>query len=458
LPLVVATPAAASTGLDGQSLSLVWAVPFAGMLASIALGPRFAAQFWDPHYGKAAAFWAALTVVPLAVVLGLRSAGEALFGVLALDYLPFILMLFALYTAAGGLHIGGRHRGTPAANTMLLAIGAVAANLIGSIGAAMVLIRPLLRANADRRGSAHVMIFFIFIVGNIGGALSPLGNPPLFLGFLHGVGFFWFVEHLWLPTLLSLALLLGLFYLLDAYQFRREEREAQPASPQPLLRISGGINLLLIGIAIAAIIMSALWHPAISLDVLGTRLELQNLLRDALMLAVGLASLHLTKHATRAANGFEWHPLIEVAALFAGIFVTIVPVMAMLEAGSAGPFHPLVALVSHPDGSPNNAAYFWLTGLLSSFLDNAPTYLVFFEIAGGNAVHLMDTVPTTLAAISLGAAYMGAVTYIGNAPNFMIYAISRHAGVKMPGFFAYLLWSGSILLPLFALLTIVFFR
>lgn len=197
LPLVIATPAAASTGLDGQSLSLVWAIPFAGMLASIALGPRFAAQFWDPHYGKAAVFWAALALVPLAIVFGPRAAGEALFNVLALDYLPFILMLFALYTACGGLHIGGRLQGTPAVNTAFLAAGALAANLIGSIGAAMVLIRPLLRANAGRRSCAHVMVFFIFIVGNIGGALSPLGNPPLFLGFLHGIDFFWFAQHLW---------------------------------------------------------------------------------------------------------------------------------------------------------------------------------------------------------------------------------------------------------------------
>lgn len=455
LTLLTATPALAATPLDGASLSFVWAIPFAGMLLSIALGPRFAAQFWDPHYGKAAAFWAALVMVPLAIVYGPRTAGEALFHSLALDYLPFILMLFALYTTAGGLHVGGRLRASPASNSALLALGAVAASLIGTTGASMLLIRPLLHANAGRRRNAHVVIFFIFLVANIGGALSPLGNPPLFLGFLHGIGFFWFVTHLWRQTLLSLGLLLALFYIVDLYFFRREEVVASPGAP---LRISGRVNLLLIGVAIGAIIMSAIWRPGLGIDVFGTRIELQNLLREALMIAAGLASLRLTSRATRAANGFEWHPIVEVATLFAGIFITIVPVMAMLEAGAAGPFRPLIGLITHSDGSPDNIAYFWVTGLLSSFLDNAPSYLVFFELAGGDPARLMGPLATVLTAISLGAACMGAVTYVGNAPNFMIYAIARRAGVKMPGFFGYLLWSGAILAPLFLLLTIVFFK
>ena len=457
-PILFVTPAFAATGLDGHSLSLLWAIPFGGMLASIALGPRFAAQLWDPHYGKAAFFWAMLALIPLAITFGPRATGEALFNVITLDYLPFILMLFALYTTSGGLHIAGRFQTSPAINTGLLAAGALAANLIGSIGAAMVLIRPLLRANATRRGNAHVMIFFIFIVGNIGAALSPLGNPPLFLGFLRGVDFFWFAANLWRPTLLSLALLLGVFYLFDAYFFRREEQHAEARVTPSALRISGGVNLALIGVAIAAIVMSAVWRPGISIDILGTRLELQNLLREGLMLAVGLVSLRLTSKATHVANGFEWHPLVEVAALFAGIFITILPVMAMLQVGAAGPLHPLIAIVTRADGSPDNPAYFWMTGLLSSFLDNAPAYLVFFQVAGGDPAQLMGPLATTLAALSFGAASMGAMTYIGNAPNFMIYAMARRAGVKMPGFFAFLVWSAAILLPLFGLLTLLFFR
>ncbi|HWG04098.1 MAG TPA: sodium:proton antiporter, partial [Beijerinckiaceae bacterium] len=353
-PILFVTPAFAATGLDGRSLSLVWAIPFAGMLASIALGPRFAAQFWDPHYGKAAFFWAVLVVIPLAVVFGPHATGEAMFQVLALDYLPFILMLFALYTTAGGFHIGGRLTGTPAINVAFLLVGALAANLIGTIGASMVLIRPLLRANASRQHVAHVMIFFIFIVGNIGGALSPLGNAPLFFGFLQGIDFFWFATHLWRQALLLVALLLGIFFLLDIYLFGREHKLIDQTQPGARLRISGGINLMLIAVAIAAITMSALWHPGVSIDILGTKLELQNMLREATMLAVGFASLGLTGKSVRTANGFDWHPLFEVAALFAGIFVTIVPVMAMLEAGASGPFAPLFALVGRADGTPND--------------------------------------------------------------------------------------------------------
>lgn len=203
--------------------------------------------------------------------------------------------------------------------------------------------------------------------------------------------------------------------------------------------------------------MSGSWKPGISFTVLGTPVELQNLLRDLILVIVTFASLMLSKAEHRKANDFKWGPIEEVAILFAGIFICIVPVMAMLQAGTNGPFAPLVALVTHADGTPNNVAYFWLTGILSSFLDNAPTYLVFFELAGGDAKTLMTSGAATLAAISAGAVFMGANTYIGNAPNFMVYAIARDAGVKMPSFFAYILWSGAVLIPVFLLMTWVFF-
>ena len=235
----------------------------------------------------------------------------------------------------------------------------------------------------------------------------------------------------------------------------KARRDPTPDSP---VKLHGLGNLALIGVIILAILMSAAWKPGVAFTVMGTPVEWQNLARDGIFVLVTLASLALTKKEFRERNGFTWGPILEVAKLFAGIFITMIPVLAMLKAGKDGAFAPLVALVTHPDGSPNNAAYFWMTGILSSFLDNAPTYLVFFELAGGDPATLMTKGAMTLAAVSLGAVFMGANSYIGNAPNFMVYAIARDGGVKMPSFFGYMLWSGAFLIPCFVLVTFIFFR
>jgi Na+/H+ antiporter NhaD/arsenite permease-like protein len=352
----------------------------------------------------------------------------------------------------------GNLHGSPALNTGLLALGTVMASVIGTTGAAMILIRPLLRANENRRHNVHVVVFFIFLVANIGGSLTPIGDPPLFLGFLRGVEFTWTLTHLWSQTLFSSVILLGLFFLIDSWLYRKEGIVAPDPTPDSRIVVTGYVNLVLIAVAIGGIILSGAWKPGISFEILGTQLHLQNLMREAIMIGVTFASLALTQKADRALNGFEWGPIEEVAKLFAAIFITIVPVMAMLAAGRNGAFAPLVALVTDANGAPNNIAYFWLTGVLSSFLDNAPTYLVFFELAGGNAQVLMREMAGTLVAISLGAVYMGANTYIGNAPNFMVYAIARRAGVNMPSFFGYMLWSGAILIPLFLAVSMLFLK
>jgi Na+/H+ antiporter NhaD/arsenite permease-like protein len=449
--------AAAAAELDGRALGFLWALPFIGVLLSIALFPLLAIHFWEHHQGKIAAFWAALVLVPMALVYGPITAVSALVHTALLEYIPFILLLLALFTVAGGIVIRGNIHGAPLANSVLLLIGAVLASFIGTTGASMVMIRPVMRANDDRRHNAHVVVFFIFLVSNIGGSLTPLGDPPLFLGFLRGVDFFWTTTHLLSETLFIGALVLAVFFALDTYIYKKEGRIRPDPTPDKEIRISGGINFVLIAVIIAAILMSA------SIDlgrftVFGTEVEFANALRDGIMVVVTLASLALTPKSERAANTFSWGPIQEVAKLFAGIFVTIIPVLAMLAAGREGAFAPLVALVSNPDGSPSNAAYFWLTGGLSSFLDNAPTYLVFFQLAGGDPAQLMTTGALTLAAISAGAVFMGANSYIGNAPNFMVYAIAREGGVKMPSFFGYMLWSGAVLIPIFVLATLVFFR
>ncbi|HEX7882051.1 MAG TPA: sodium:proton antiporter, partial [Afipia sp.] len=297
-------------------------------------------------------------------------------------------------------------------------------------------------------------------VANIGGALSPLGDPPLFIGFLKGVDFFWTTKHLWQETLFVGGVVLAIFMVIDVYLHHREGRFAQKKDPTPVapLKLHGKINLVLIAVVIAAILMSAQWKPGVTFLVAGVELQLQDLLRDIIFIVVAIASMMWTKKSDRKANGFSWGPIHEVAILFAGIFICIVPVMAMLQAGTQGPFAALLGLVTHADGSNNAAAYFWLTGILSSFLDNAPTYLVFFQLAGGDPQVLMTAKAATLAAISSGAVYMGANTYIGNAPNFMVYAIARQADVKMPSFFGFMVWSMLVLIPTFVLTTFLFFR
>jgi Na+/H+ antiporter NhaD/arsenite permease-like protein len=454
-------PAFAAQGLDGASLSWWVGAPFAGLLASIALGPVFVNRLWHLHYEKAAIVWALAALVLLGTTQGVAPMLAAVVHNMLLDYVPFILILFALYTAAGGVVVRGLQQATPAGNALILAVGTLAASFIGTTGASMILIRPLLRANAGRPQRTHVVIFFIFLVSNIGGALSPLGDPPLFFGFLHGIDFFWPLRHLWRETLFTSLTVLGIFFFLDSFFFRREKmgppRPAKPAVALQRFEIAGMANMALILMAVGAIILSAVWHPGIGVDLLGTRIELQALVRDGLMLFIGFVSLSVTAKDLRHANGFNWDPLREVAILFAAIFICIIPVTAMLSAHENGPFAPIIGWLSHADGAANEKAYFWATGLLSGLLDNAPTYLVFFGLAGGDAAELMGRSGRTLAAISLGAVYMGALTYVGNAPNFMIYAMARRARVPMPGFFGYMLWSGIVLVPIFIAATFLFF-
>jgi Na+/H+ antiporter NhaD/arsenite permease-like protein len=442
--------------LAGAHISLLETLPFAGLLLSIALGPIFARRLWHVHYGWAAAAWAILALALLISTEGFAPTWAALSHTIFAEYLPFILMLFALYTAAGGIVVSDFDRATPLTNTVLLALGALAASIIGTTGASMILIRPLLQANAKRQHQVHVVVFFIFLVANIGGVLTPLGDPPLFFGFLRGVDFFWPLRTLWPAWLFACLVLLALFYTIDVYFDRREHKD----HPKPAfdLSVRGLPNLVLIVAVVLVIVLSAGWHPGIAFGALGVRFELQNFLCDAALAAIGLVSLAITPKADRDANHFSWAPLEEVAKLFAAIFICIIPVMAMLEAHAQGPFAPVIALLSHADGRPNDIAYFWATGLLSSVLDNAPTYLVFFGLAGSDPTTLMGPLAKTLAAISLGAVFMGALTYIGNAPNFMVYAMARRARVNMPGFFGYMAWSCAILLPLFILVTLLFLR
>ena len=453
-------PALASAAeLDGAALSLWWGVPFAGVLLSIAVMPLLAPIFWHHHFGKVTAAWSLAFLLPFALVFGPGLATASFVHALLAEYIPFVILLTALFTVAGGIYIRGNLHGTPALNTTILAIGAVLASFMGTTGASMLLIRPLIRANDNRKHTAHVVVFFIFIVSNAGGSLTPLGDPPLFLGFLKGVDFFWTVKHIFPETLFLLAVLLTLFFVLDSWYYRRRE-EVLPRDPTPDTRgigFDGKVNFALLGVVIALVLLSGFWKSPVSFNIAGTDVGLPGIARDVGLVVVALLSLAFTPRKVHEDNQFGWGPMQEVAKLFAGIFLTIVPVIAMLKAGVNGPFGAIVSAVTRPDGSPDPAMYFWATGILSSFLDNAPTYLVFFNTAGGDPAVLMTAMAPTLAAISAGAVFMGANTYIGNAPNLMVKAIAEDRGVNMPSFFCYMLWSVGILVPLFVLMTFIWF-
>lgn len=463
LPALAAllTPAAAfASEMHGSDFSLLWAIPFAGILLSIAVCPLLAADFWGKHFGKVSFGWAALTIVPLALCFGFENGAIALNEAIVGDFLPFILFVGALFVVAGGIHIKGNFSGRPLGNLAFLLSGAVLANIMGTTGAAMLLIRPLLNATEHRKHRMHTFIFFIFIVANIGGSLTPLGDPPLFMGFLRGVDFFWTAQHALLPMATSLAILSVIYLALDSYFWKKEHPASTPEQAAKLggksIQISGGINFLLLAVVIGAVLMSGIWKSDLEISFLGVTLTGQGMARDLTFLACAVVSMLVTPKAVREKNQFSWGPILEVAKLFAGIFVCMVPVLAMLKAGHEGAFAPLVAMVTNADGSFNNSMFFWMTGALSSFLDNTPTYLAFFNLAGGDPAMLMGEGAKTLLAISIGAVFMGANTYIGNAPNFMVLSIAQSRGVKMPSFFGYMAWSICILIPTFILVDVIY--
>ena len=543
-------------GVDGGGLSVWWVLPFAGMLLSIALGPLVAAHFWHGNYGKVAAGWIVIFAVPFLIAY----KGDAFYEILhivLLDYVPFIILLGALFTAAGGICLKGSLRGSPMVNTAILFIGTVLVSWMGTTGAAMLLIRPILRANAWRKNRVHVVVFFIFLVANIGGSLTPLGDPPLFLGFLKGVEFFWTMKLLPVMAPVSIALLI-IFFIVDTLLFRKEG-EAPDDDEKVPLKLEGGLNFVMVACIIGAILFSkhlgdskfkdetvaAEMDPKIEaaetvmkekktalvdyvkanegqtfdesnkayhdirvehldsiaavnqlratkshdeakgVPIFGVTVPFSNLVRDGLLILIAIISLRITPmyrvekddHGheipaegeedsnVRAANGFTWEPILEVAKLFIAIFICMIPALLILKAGVHGGLKNIILMVQNSTNDPINMMYFWLTSILSSFLDNAPTYVVFFNTAGGDPTTLMGTggmfdldVGTTLLAISCGAVFMGANTYIGNAPNFMVKAIAEENGVKMPSFFGYMAWSAAILIPVFIVVSLFYFK
>lgn len=443
--------------IDAKNLSLLWIIPFLGILLSIALFPLLAPHFWHHHYGKISLFWWIIFMIVFTSNFGISTSAFYFFEVYLLEFIPFITLLLALFTVAGGIQIKGDLAGTPKVNTVMLLIGGLLASLMGTTGAAMVLIRPILRANEWRKNRVHIVVFVIFIVANVGGGLTPIGDPPLFLGFLKGIDFFWTVKYMLGPVTFVTVVLLVIFFIMDTYYYRKEKNRPEKTEGVEKLSIAGKSNILLIPCVIGAVLASSIdMGTAFTLHYV--EVPLASIVQVSLLLLITLISLKITDDSIRKGNGFSWEPINEVAKLFATIFMTMVTPIAMLKAGTNGPMGMIIKSVADSSGNFINANFFWATGILSSFLDNAPTYVVFFNTAGGNPADLMGVHAGTLLAISAGAVLMGANTYIGNAPNFMTKAIAEENGVAMPSFFGYLFkYSIPILIPVFILVTFIFF-
>ncbi|MGD8368055.1 MAG: sodium:proton antiporter [Desulfobacterales bacterium] len=444
----------------GELLPLWSCIPFACMLLSIALFPLFLPEFWHHHFGKVSAFWAASLGLPFVYVFRGTAVYEIVHIILA-DYVPFIILLWSLYTVSGGILLRGSLRGSPAVNALMLLIGTILASWMGTTGAAMLMIRPFLRANSYRKSRTFMVVFFIFLVANVGGSLTPLGDPPLFLGFLHGVSFFWTL-HILPHMLVAVAFLLALYLAFDIYFYRKEKDQLPPEDgPGEPIRLEGIYNFLFLGGIVGSVLMSGVvdWGHV---TVFGVHRAVQDWVRDGLLVLMGILSLVFTPYRIREDNEFTWFPILEVAYLFIGIFITMIPCLLILKAGSKGALAVLINAVKEP------YHYFWITGALSSFLDNAPTYLTFFNTALGSfypgmtepqAVPLLMTNNVLyLEAISAGAVFFGSFSYIGNAPNFMVRSIAEEAGTPMPSFFGYIFkFSVPLLLPCFLLVTAIFF-
>lgn len=444
--------------LDGPSLGLAWGIPFFGLLLTIALAQTLWPAGWSRHYGKLTLLWIVVSVLPLILRFG-GAGGVALANLLLLDYAPFVVSIGALYVISGGIHIRSRMSGHPVENAILFALGTVAGGIIGTPGATLLFLPVVMRANRWRRYRAHSLLFLIFLICNIGGAFSPMG-PPLLIGYLRGVSFLWTLHMMAAPTLFVSGLLVALYVALDSLLLYPREDPAARAQHREVhnaLGLEGLANLPLLAGAIILQIACGVWSSPVAFPLGVAVLPLPDAVRLIGLVLLAAASLALTPRRVRAENRFEWGPIAEVAIVFAGIFACILPLLAILEAGSGGAMAGLLHLVTGHDGQPINWAYFTATGALSSVLDNAPTFLLFFNAAGGDPHVLMGPQAATLMAMSAGAAFWGGLTYVGNAPNLMVRSIAEQQGVRMPTFVAYAFWASLVLLPAFALTALVFF-
>jgi Na+/H+ antiporter NhaD/arsenite permease-like protein len=416
---------------------LAQAIPFAGILLSFAILPGLAPRLWHRRMAWIIGGWVVLGVILQTVSFGLVGAVASLWQTMFADFLPFIILLLALYALGGGIAIKGGPWGRPGGNLLLLIIGTALSSIMGTIGASLLLIHPLLAANGHRYEKRHLVLAFIILVGNCGGALSPLGDPPLLVGFLRGVPFSWPAVHLWQPLLVLTVPVLLLCYSFDLYFARRE---ARPKAKK--LRVRGFTNIAMLIVLMFAIPLEGVWHPG-DVKFLYAHLPGEHLAVMGLeVLCIGISEA-MTPPAVRTQNRFAWGAMREIVILFFAIFMTIPPVFQLLQAANI---------------APNPLSWFWASGIASAILDAAPTYLMFFEAAGGHAAALSAPRSHLLTAIAAGSVFFGPVTYLGNAPNLMIREIASRRAVKMPGFFTFSAVMIVVLLPIYILMSALFFR
>ncbi len=444
--------------------SFLLCIPFAGLLLCIAVMPLIKPEWWEKNQALAVILWSLLFIIPSVVLNGAGETTETVLDCIVNDYLTFIVLLFGLFCVSGNITLEGNLAGSPGVNAVFLAFGTLLSSCIGTTGASMLLVRPLIKMNSWRKNKAQIMIFFIFMISNMGGCLTPIGDPPLLMGFMRGVPFFW-STHLFSVLLFNMVLLLIIFYFIDKRSYRKDIAAGlhpDISKPGVELKIEGLHNVIFLVAIVVAVILSGTL-PGLPMfqnaagKVIGIKifkeveLTVPAMIEIAIILLAALLSFKTTEEKIRTQNHFTWGAIKEVAVLFIGIFITMQPALALLK--TMGP----ELGVSEP------YQMFWATGMLSSFLDNTPTYLVFLTTAGtlGFTSGIATTVGTisvkVLTAISCGAVFMGANTYIGNAPNFMVKSISDENGVRMPSFFGYMVWSLGILVPVFIIDTLVFF-
>lgn len=439
------------------NLSLKWAVPFILSLLSIAFCPFIIKDIWEKHSFKILLIFPIILGIAITNVYGISFCAHEFLHSILEHYIPLIVLLFALFTVTGGIVINIEKSVTPFFNAGMLFVASVLAGWIGTTGASMLFIRPLINLNKGRRNVTHIIIFFIFLVANIGGGFTPLGDPPLFMGFLEGVDFFWTLKNIGLHVLVSILVLTTVFFFIDYYLFNRENVNFGKSEHKKFsVKLDGLKNIPLLGLIIASVILSGIGEQKL-IKFFGIDMSVQSIIRDLFLFGIGVYSLKTTSKEIHEKNNFNFIPLKEVAEIFIVIFLTLIPVSYILKEGANGAFSGFFNWVSSSNGIDATRCFFG-TGSLSSFLDNAPTYLIFFNLSSGNADILMNSLSNVLKAISLGSVFWGAVTYIGNAPNIMVRSIAEQEKIKMPSFLGYMLWSFGILIPYFFLLSYICFN
>lgn len=432
--------------------SLLWAVPFLGIIFSMSFMPLLCPNFWHKHSIYVPAFWTLLYLFFIGYVFSPEHIFAATYEPIFDHYIPFIILIASLYVVSGGIYIDFPRSNGPMFNVTFLFFGSLLSGVIGTTGAATLLIRPLLRANMHREYKTHILVFFIFLIANIGGISTPLGDPPLFIGFLEGVDFFWFAKHLYQYQFATTLILCFIFFTMDMFLLRSELHiPPKDVERDHYIVFRGKRNIVLILCILATVVFCNFKETFV---LFGEHFLYASLLRNSILLLIIVVSLLITPPSIREKNAFSLEPITEIINLFASIFITVTPIISMLHQGTEGPLKFIFDWIA-PGGTVVAAKCFWASGLLSSILDNAPTFLIFFHMLSGNAHELMTVKAQLLTAISISTVFMGAITYIGNAPNLMVRSIAANYGIKAPSFMGYMVWSLAFLVPIFLAISIL---